>query len=168
MFRSTILLLFSVLLVSSCQNDPLLNDLSEDEAVNSNIPPSLAPFFSTFKEKALDNGLIVNYSEANVTAEIKLINEGSVVGSCSTNGHDLRHIIIDLSFWNQASHLVKEMVIFHELGHCILDRGHKESSFANGICRSIMRSGLGSCRDAYISENRDYFIQELFSETSGF
>lgn len=160
MYRSMLLLLLSFVIVSSCQNDPVLEDNSE--IYNSNIPPSLTPYFETFREKALEYDLFIDYDAANVTAEIKLINEGSVAGSCTTNGHDLRHIIIDHTFWNQASHLVKEMVIFHELGHCILGRGHKESSFSNGICRSIMRSGLGTCRDAYTSENRDYFIEELF------
>ena len=122
----------------------------------------LTPYFDGFKERALEFGVIVDYSASNVTAEIKFIDDDSVAGSCTTNGHDVRHIIIDQSFWNQASHLLKEMVIFHELGHCILGRGHKESSFSNGICRSIMRSGLGTCRDAYTLENRDYFIEELF------
>lgn len=160
MLRSTLLLSLCIVFVSSCQNDPVVEDNSEIS--NASIPPSLIPYFETFKEKALEYDLAIDYTETNVTAEIKLINEGSVAGSCTTNGHDVRHITIDQSFWNQASHLVKEMVIFHELGHCILGRGHKESSFSNGICQSIMRSGLGTCRDAYTSENRDYFIEELF------
>ena len=156
------MLLFSlcIIIFLSCQNDPIVDDSSE--ALDSNIPSLLSPYFETFRVKALEYDLVVDYSVANVTAEIKLINEGAVAGSCTTNGHDIRHITIDQTFWNQSSHLTKEMVIFHELGHCILGRGHKESSFANGICHSIMRSGLGTCRDAYTAENRDYFIEELF------
>ena len=165
MFRFTLLFLLCIVFASSCQNDPVVEDNSE--IINASIPPSLTPFFETFRAKALEYDLVIDYSVANVTAEIIIINEGSVAGSCTTNGHDLRHITIDQTFWNQASHLVKEMVIFHELGHCILGRGHREDSFSNGICRSIMRSGLGTCSDAYIPQNRDYFIQELFSEVAG-
>lgn len=165
MYRSTLLFILSLIIFSACQKD-LAGD-SNLENINANIPEALTPYFQTFKEKASENGLIVDYEAANLTAEIKLINEGSVAGTCSTNGHDLRHITIDKAFWNQASHLVKEMIIFHELGHCILGRGHEEGSFSNGICRSIMRSGLGTCRDAYISQNRDYFIEELFSTMEG-
>jgi len=163
MYRSMLLFSLSILFVSSCQNDPVVSDEDIIETINADIPVDLIPYFESFKEKALEHNLLVDYEAANVTAEMKFINEGSVAGSCTTNGHDLRHITIDQSFWNQASHLLKEMVIFHELGHCILGRGHREDAFANGVCRSIMRSGLGECSDAYIPQNRDYFIEELFS-----
>ena len=160
MYRSTLLFLLCIVFSWSCQNDSLEDE--EPEITNENIASLLTPYFETFREKALEYDLVVDYSEANVTAELKSINEGSIAGTCTTNGNDLRHIVIDQSFWNQASHLIREMVIFHELGHCILGRGHTESSFSNGICRSIMRSGLGNCTDAYTTENRDYFIEELF------
>jgi len=166
MYRSTLLFIFFALIFSSCQKDTSVNN--NLEVIDSNIPTVLIPYFETFRDKASENGLVVDYESANVTAELKFINEGSVAGTCSTNGHDLRHITIDRAFWNQSSHLLKEMIIFHELGHCILGRGHEESSFPNGICRSIMRSGLGNCRDAYISQNRDYFIEELFSTVNDF
>lgn len=154
-----LLFLLPIVVVTSCQEDIATE---ESDLSNVNIPSSLTPYFETFKEKALEYNIAVDYESENVTAEIKLINEGTVAGSCTTNGHDIKHIVIDQSFWSQASHLVKEMVVFHELGHCVLGRGHREDSFSNGICRSIMRSGLGECRDAYIAENRDYFIEELF------
>lgn len=163
MYRSIILFLFLVVLITSCGDDPITNGVSESTEVNANIPVTLNPYFITFKEKAAEHNIIVDYEAANVTAEIQLINKDSVAGTCSTNGHNHRHIVIDQSFWNSASHLMREMVVFHELGHCVLGRGHREDSFSNGICRSIMRSGLGDCRDAYISENRDYFITELFT-----
>ena len=165
MYRSMLLFLLSIVFISSCQDDLVVQDIVE--TTNANIPSVLIPYFENFKAKALEYNVVVDYEAANVTAEIKLIDEGSVAGSCTTNGHNYRHITIDHLFWNQAPHLLKEMVIFHELGHCILGRGHKEDSFSNGICRSIMRSGLGTCKDAYITENRDYFIQELFSEVAG-
>lgn len=153
--------ILTVIILSSCQTDITVDNTPEIE--NSVIPIQLQSYFETFKSKGEDYGVMVDYDQANITAEIKLINEGSVAGSCTTNGHDLRHITIDQTFWNQASELLREMVIFHELGHCILGRGHREDSFSNGICRSIMRSGLGNCRDAYISTNREYYIQELFT-----
>lgn len=165
MYRSTFLFALIAIVFSACQKD--LSGDENTESISANIPSALAPYFETFREKALENNLIIDYESANITAEIKSINEGSVAGTCSTNGHDLRHITIDQNFWDQASHLLREMVVFHELGHCVLGRGHEESAFSNGICRSIMRSGLGTCRDAYIPQNRDYFIEELFSSVEG-
>lgn len=164
MYRSMMFYVFMFFTFLACQSDLVDQELQTEDA---NIPSALSPYFETFKQKAFENGFLVDYESANITAELKFIDQGSVAGTCSTNGHDLRHITIDQSFWNQASHLLKEMVVFHELGHCILGRGHEESAFPNGVCRSIMRSGLGNCRDAYIPENRDYFIEELFSSVEG-
>lgn len=127
------------------------------------LPEELAPYFVTFQQEAEDYGIVVDYESARVTAEILSIDDGNVAGSCTTNGHTLRHIVIDQVFWNRAPHLLREMVVYHELGHCILGRGHTESSFPSGVCRSIMRSGLGACQDAYNATNRSYFVEELFS-----
>jgi len=157
-----ILSLFIVLSIISCQKDPI--EVVEEIPLQDDITAELTPFFRSFQQAASDYGLDVDYGAARVTAEIVSIDEGSVAGTCTTNGRDLRHIAIDQSFWNRSSTLLREMVVFHELGHCILGRGHEEGQFDNGICRSIMRSGLGSCSDAYTPQNRAYFIEELFSQ----
>ena len=160
MYRSTLFVIF-ILSTTSCQQD-LIQDESRD-SLRGDIPTDLTSYFKSFQDEALQHGIIVDYDAANVTAEIQNLNQGSVAGTCTTNGQDLQHITIDKEFWDQATHLIKEMIIFHELGHCILGRGHKEDSFENGVCQSIMRSGLGSCNDAYIEESRPYFITELFT-----
>jgi hypothetical protein len=160
MYRSALLLLI-VISFTSCQKD--FFEAESPTIIESDIANELLPYFSSFENEARKHGININYESANVTAEIQLINDGNVAGTCTTNGHDLRHIVIDQSFWNSASNLLREMVVFHELGHCILGRGHTEGSFQNGICRSIMRSGLGSCQDAYNLPNRDYYIEELFT-----
>ena len=159
MYRSIVFLLF-VIIISSCQQD--LTDQEDSQISGVDIDSELAPYFIIFQEEASNHGLNIDYESSNVSAEIIQIDEGSVAGTCSTNGHDLRHITIDQSFWDRASPLLREMVIFHELGHCILGRGHSEDQFDNGICRSIMRSGLVDCIDAYSATNRPYYIEELF------
>lgn len=159
MYRSAVFFVFTLSLFS-CQQDFLDEEIIPQQA--DDIPSELQPYFVSFQAEAEKHGLLVNYADANVTAEIYNIDEGSVAGSCTTNGHTLRHIRIDQSFWDRAPNLTREMVIFHELGHCLLGRSHREDTFGNGICKSIMRSGLGSCRDAYSPENRAYFIEELF------
>lgn len=160
MYRSTILFVCVIFFASSCQTDFMEEELPQN--IEADIQTELIPYFQTFRDQASEHGLTIDYQSANVTARIEQINEGSVAGTCSTNGHNIRDIIIDKAFWERSSNLIREMIIFHELGHCVLGRGHEEGAFENGICRSIMRSGLGNCRDAYNAENRDYFIEELF------
>ena len=161
MYRLMQFLLLAIFF-TSCQQEFIEQDNSQ--ILGGDITPELAPYFRTFQDEARQYGIIVDYESANVTAELINIDEGSVAGACSTNGHNIRDITIDKSFWNRANSLLREMVIFHELGHCILGRGHSEGSLQNGICRSIMRSGLGSCRDAYNTTNRDYYLEELSVE----
>jgi len=160
MYRYAMLFSFSLVFFSCELDEPVQPSTN---LASADIPAELAPHFESFQREAAKYGLEVDYASANVTAEIYDIDEGSVAGSCTTNGHTIRHITIDQSFWSRASHLTREMVIFHELGHCILARGHTESAFQNGICTSIMRSGLGDCADAYTTTNRDYFVEELFT-----
>jgi len=166
MFRS-MLFFIVVFSISSCQQD-FFNTQEEvpTHPLKGVIAEELIPYFDTFQKEASDHGLEIDYLRSDVTADFEVIDRGSVAGICTTNGHDLRHITIDQSFWNRASHLSREMIIYHELGHCVLGRGHREDKFENGICRSIMRSGLEDCRDAYSEQNRAYFVEELFENVS--
>ena len=56
------------------------------------------------------------------------------------------------------------MIFFHELGHCVLFRGHREDVNQNGSCVSIMRSGIEECWDNYRSTTREIYLDELFDE----
>jgi hypothetical protein len=49
----------------------------------------------------------------DVTAEIRQIDEGSMAGSCYTNGQNIRHGTIDQLFWNTALPLLRGIVIFY-------------------------------------------------------
>jgi len=95
----------------------------------------------------------------------KLTNENNVIGTCQYGGFTADRITIDDLFWERSSNLGKEFVVFHELGHCFLHREHLEDSTSNGICVSLMRSGNGECRDAYNARNREFYLDELFSQS---
>ena len=86
----------------------------------------------------------------------------SVAGQCNFYSHSPNHVIIDSEFWSRASDNFKEMIVFHELGHCILNRDHREGRTNSGFCVSIMRSGELPCRDAYTDVNKPYYVEELF------
>lgn len=54
-------------------------------------------------------------------------------------------IVIELDSWTwiHANDLYREILVFHELGHCVLSRGHEEEKW-DGIPASLMvQSGLG-------------------------
>ncbi len=62
-------------------------------------------------------------------------------------------IEIDIVAWLQADDLYRELLVFHEMGHCILNLGHED----NGIMHP---DGPGS--NDYLID-RERFHQKLFS-----
>jgi len=48
-------------------------------------------------------------------------------------------IVIDRTDWENRKEPSKEWLIFHELGHCILGRGHRNEKSPSGECLSFMK-----------------------------
>ena len=136
----------------------------EPEIFNGQINESLLPYFEQFEIEAARRGFEVNLEQHGINGTIEEISENFVAGTCTYGTHLPGDVVIDLGFWNNSSAFAKEMVIFHELGHCYLRRDHKETRFSNGTCTSIMRSGNGDCFDNYNPRTREYYIDELFFE----
>ena len=159
--------LFAFILFISCGFESQLieesntNENSQNQYID--VDARLIPFFVDFEEEAQIRGYSIDLTDLGITGVIETIQEEGVAGTCQYGQH-IHHVTVDQNFWNNSSNTYKEFVVFHELGHCVLMRGHTEDAFANGICKSIMRSGLGDCRDAYINQNRTYYIDELFGE----
>ncbi len=72
-----------------------------------------------------------------------------------------RAILINESFWNNASDIEKEMVIFHELGHCALSRMHTTSIGPWRNRMSLMYPIIFSSN--VYRRNRAYYMDELFN-----
>ena len=151
--------LFLTILFFSCKKDEIAEVISFQ-----NVDPALQPYFEEFEYQASLRGIEVDLTAENIIGNIQELTEEHVAGQCTYGAAINNEITIDRGFWNSfPQYLIREMVVFHELGHCYLERGHREGAHSNGTCLSIMRSGLESCRDNYNSSTRDYYIDELFS-----
>ena len=126
------------------------------------VDSDLWKYYAEFEYQAELRGLSFDLNNLDVSGEISEIRDAGVAGSCEYGSAINNHVTIDKTFWNRSRELDREFVVFHELGHCVLYRDHDESQNQNGFCLSIMRSGLNGCRDAYTSENKAYYIDELF------
>ncbi len=162
-----------LLALTACQKDfaePIFEEPIVEAGPKSypDVDRALWPYFERFEIAAAEQNMDIDLIQTETTGTIEDIEDENVAGLCNyaTNrlGHIVEnHVTIDLEFWNRFNDNVKEMIVFHELGHCVLGRDHKEGQLQDGRCLSIMRSGLEPCRDIYNSATKDYYIDELFN-----
>jgi len=159
-----------IILFSACKKDEDLFELQTvddaDGTFNTAIHPAFEIVVNRFIEEGAKRGFLIDLESRNITIQFTNIDQQqspNVAGICSYDGHYYNDITIDYIFWEQASDLQREFILFHELGHCYLYRAHLNTALQNGICASIMRGESPVCFDAYTSANRDYYIGELFS-----
>lgn len=100
----------------------------------------------------------------SINTEITFVPEfkDGVVGIC----YFLKNKVeISREYWNRASDLQKELLVFHELGHCVLHYyGHNEQWIIRdkeAIPNSIMYPYLIS--DKIYERHKGYYINELFN-----
>lgn len=73
--------------------------------------------------------------------------------------NEIPTVVLDPIEWNKDEKR-KEMVMFHEFGHCVLNRPHCEGKNSEGIPNSIMAKV--SFDPKIYEANKLYYLQELF------
>lgn len=126
------------------------------------VESSLQDYFDRFVDEGALRGINIAYATSQVEAHISDIPEPNVIGQCAWN-HTSHSITIDRNYWRTANDMQREFVVFHELGHCVLELNHVDGADGNGNCESIMTSGTGNCRVVYTINNRERLLNELFN-----
>ncbi|MEM0994276.1 MAG: hypothetical protein AAGI49_14650 [Bacteroidota bacterium] len=141
-----------LLLLNACEQEEVDAEVFVDE--------DLVAYFDLFVEEGAKRGVAVDLSE--ISGYIEQITSLSVAGNCTRATNTIR---IDEVFWRSQPDWEKEYVVFHELGHCYLQRGHKNTfDEATNLCSSIMNSGNSACDVKYFGKNRAPYLDELFLE----
>lgn len=151
-----LLLLSFTLLMMSCQKEPLI--VKNYEGVDD----KLCTYFQKFEEAGADRNVFIDLAASGIIGSIEKIHADGTVGLCHHRSDTPNQIIIDKDFWSNASENSKEMIVFHELGHCFLGKNHNDERNNDSTCSSIMRSGNGGCIDFYNSRTRAELLDELF------
>ena len=104
--------------------------------------------------------LIVKFGDARSVPQKK---KGYVtVGYCENKRDGILKIVIDKELWTKYSYAKREMLIFHELSHCLMDSDHRDELDPEGKPLSLMNSVIFS--DYQYTDNRDYYLKELFTQ----
>ncbi len=111
------------------------------------------PYFNKFQAEAL---------KRNIDIQLTVSLEFGDMGGAGEDGKCVAHtrIVIDKTFWKYAWPQRKEVLLLHELGHCLLGREHTPGLLDSGQPSSLMN---GQYRpDLTFYENEVYYLDELF------
>ena len=149
-----------LLLIFSCKDDETATTGGE-----YNVDSDFEYYVQLFVEKGNERGANIDFTDTGLLVEYSdMVNQGAS-GWCFVGQH---HIVIDKSEWDLLTEDEKIFLFAHELGHCDLDRGHKNEQFTNGFWKSIMRGDpLNTIQSrtpvGFYGFRQDYFWDELFN-----
>lgn len=125
------------------------------------IDSSLQPYVNDFVDEGRSEGVTIVIDNLSVRFADDI--PGVAIGQCSMFDHGTvgtPSIIIERAYWDSHSEIAKKVVIFHELGHCVLFREHVWGWTASNIVASIMYYSIQY--DSMYSNNWAYYMHELF------
>ncbi|MDW3650837.1 MAG: hypothetical protein R8P61_27420 [Bacteroidia bacterium] len=159
------LVLSSLLFLMACESDP-----GPAPGPVYEVPELIQPYIDAFEFEASKRGLDINIENLRVDFGENL-NNGQAAGLCTSPVNNANvfvpHIELDTTSANWQNNVYhREILVFHELGHCILDRlQHRDDFLPNNNISSMMRSTgeqvYGSLLTGF---KRDYYLDELFLE----
>ena len=147
-------LVSALLVVVSC---------GKDDEPQFLVDEPLQEYFDRFAVEGALRNVVIDYEVLKISGDIRIISTPNVIGQCIHTEKEPNTVIVDKFYWDTADDLEREFLVFHELGHCALGRGHLDDSDAHGDYVSMMTSGTGSCHINYTLATRETLLDELFN-----
>lgn len=124
-----------------------------------NVPKSIMPYVLQFELQAVLHGRNLRITDLTIQLENEM--PGDAIGLCysGTNAASPK-IVLAKWYWNMASKMEKEVLLFHELGHCVLHLEHNNETNIEGMPESIMHYSVFDA--SYYEANRESYLKQLF------
>ena len=132
------------------------------------VDPIFEPYVQQFISEAAKRGHAIDFSDTGLKIELSDRQLEFAGGFCYLNQH---HVVINKTVWQEGFEDYKTRLIFHELGHCELDRRHRNDRFSNNVWKSLMRGDPLNPAERqipvpFVGFRKDYYIDELFDENT--
>lgn len=156
--RKTIPILILTFLFCSCEKEK-----------ESLIHPEFRPYVDRFYDEAESRGITLPEDLEVVFSDV------FPSGFCGYGYSSVHPRLVRIrnteSCWIGRTDIERENLVFHELGHALLNRSHTNKSFSGGYTASIMCTSEGDAfcngfQVFYNDEMRSYFLDELFSAST--
>lgn len=166
MSPTSLVILLIIVGFTSCQ------PAAQPEPVQYSVPADVEPFVQSFRDEARKRNKSVSTDNLIVTFGPAVSED--ICGECLLESGKTPRITLnnDAFCWQRASQQEQECLVFHELAHCLLKRGHKTDKFSVGAFASIMNPSdvtiYATCLypiggdDCDKRPRRNYYIDELF------
>lgn len=160
-------LLLALVTLLSCQRP----QPPEPEPAQYSVPADVEPYVQRFRDETAKRGQTP--ATNNLIVTFGTTQGGDVCGQCLLeSGKTPRITISTTAFcWQSANDNERECLVFHELGHCLLNRSHRTDRFPNKAYVSLMnpddRAIYAPCAypigtdDCDKRPRRDYYVDEL-------
>ncbi|WP_338870244.1 hypothetical protein WBJ53_22240 [Spirosoma sp. SC4-14] len=163
-------LFFCITALTGCHSN-------EPAAKTYSVATDIEPYVQSFRDELKKRNLAIEVDNIIVAFDTGQSHD-DVCGSCLLQSGQTPRITINSNdfCWAKASINERECLIFHELGHCLLGRGHQTKRFPNQAYVSLMNPddraiyapcqypiGNDICDKRY---RRDYYLNELFDSTT--
>lgn len=157
---SIIAILLAIVALSSCK---------KDDFKRYDVDQTLDPYLQMFLEEGRKRGVNLNVERDGLILEFHKL-QSPTIGLCTYV--DPLLVQIDPDYWQETTQYedqenLRQNVVFHELGHGLLNRKHDNSLLPNSEWKSIMCGGdQVPGRDWSINFNgyrKEYYINELFN-----
>ena len=150
----------------------ILNFSSCKDPTEYTVDATFTPYLNRFDSLAQLHGKNFDPQKTGLIIQFANLSNGN---AGLTHYETPIRIEIDKTYWNDISNyagaeMMKEDLIFHELGHGLLRRDHLNSILENGDWKSMMCGGdkvnNRPWNINYRGTRRDYYIKELFDQST--
>lgn len=154
------LILGFIALILSCSED----SSGGAEGAVYDVDPVFEPYVREFIAEGGKRGHNIDFNDTGLKVEFSDFPLNGAAGLCTLRRH---HVVIDKANWFRFSERFRAYLLFHELGHCELDRLHKNDQFSDQTWKSIMRgdpfNGIQNRLPVpYYGFRKDHYLDELF------
>lgn len=141
----------------------------KDKDEHYNIDPTLKPYLELFLNEGKSRGVILNPEEDGLIMKFSEL-EDPTIGLCTYSDPIL--VEIDKTYWMETDQYankedLRENVVFHELCHGLLNRGHTNATLNNSEWKSLMCGGETFMDRAwninFSGYRKEYYLNELFN-----
>jgi hypothetical protein len=129
------------------------------------VHPELGEYLDRFLEEAAVRSIVVDTSGINldiVDEQLTALDGSAACGLAHVYGRSFPNVRLSRVCWDLFSPEHKETLMFHELGHALLDRPHFDADLPVGSPVSMMNSNSSRVYNIFTLFKREYYINELF------